>query len=91
MPRHVGTPNRITSELREKLQFIIAKELESIDDNLSQLSAKERLEIVTRLIGYVIPKLKEITQFESKEIPTEIKVNIVKEAVHQGASEGRFL
>lgn len=78
MPRHIGTPNRITSELREKIKTIIESELEKMDESLSELSARDRLEIVIKLMKFAIPHLREITQMETKEAPSEIKVNIVR-------------
>jgi len=78
MPRHIGTPNRITSELREKIKTIVEKELETIDESLNELSAKDRLEIVIRLLRFAIPHLREVTQMETKEAPSEIRVNIVQ-------------
>ena len=55
--REQGTPNRLTRELREALKNLLAKEIESIPDHLSQLEPKDRLEMITKLLPYVLPKV----------------------------------
>jgi hypothetical protein len=58
--RVAGTPNKITIELRKSLKGIIAAELESIPGTLEQLPAKERLELVIKLLPFCMPKINAI-------------------------------
>jgi hypothetical protein len=58
--REKNTPNHLTSELRNFLKNVIAKELEKIPDTLENLPPKERLEMVIRLIPYVLPKVETV-------------------------------
>jgi hypothetical protein len=58
--RVAGTPNKITIELRKSLKGIIAAELESIPATLEQLPAKERLELVIKLLPFCMPKINPI-------------------------------
>lgn len=78
MPRIKGTPNRITIELREKIQAILESEFENIEQRLNELSTKDRLEITLRLMKFAIPQLKEVQLIETPEPIREIKVNIIK-------------
>jgi hypothetical protein len=55
--RKLGQPNIITSELRELLGDILKKEIQEIPERLERLEDKERLLIIERLLGYVIPKV----------------------------------
>ena len=55
--RLVGTPNKITTELRKILKGIIASELETLPTTLEQLPAKERLEMVIKLLPFCMPKI----------------------------------
>lgn len=78
MPRPLGSPNKLNAELREKIYLIIEKEFESIEDTLNELTAKERIEVVLRLLKFSLPQLRHIQLTEDKEPLTEIRVNIVK-------------
>jgi len=55
--RQKGTPNRLTKELRTVLKDVIYNELENIEDRLDQLEAKQRIELMIKLMPYVFPKL----------------------------------
>jgi len=55
-----GTPNRLTKELRAKLKDIIYQELETLPDRLEKLDNKERLELLTKLLPYIIPKVENV-------------------------------
>ena len=58
--REKNTPNILTNELRTILKGIIANELETISATLESLPPKERLELVLKLIPYVLPKVEPI-------------------------------
>ncbi len=55
--RPVGTPNRLTRELRTTLKNILHEEIEAIPDQLKQLEPKDRLELLTKLLPYALPKV----------------------------------
>jgi len=59
-----GTPNAITSDLRAKIYTIVENQIDNIENDLQALEAKERLQIVEKLISYCVPKL----QAQSVEI-----------------------
>ena len=54
--RQKGTPNRITKELRTLLKDILYQELEQVRERLELLEPKERIEILIKLMPYVLPK-----------------------------------
>jgi hypothetical protein len=76
--RPKGSSNRITSEIREKIQIILENEFETIEDTLNQLTPKERMEVVLRLMKFAIPQLKEVAIQDQRPPIEEIKVNIIK-------------
>jgi hypothetical protein len=78
MGRTQGSSNRITSEIREKIQIILENEFETIEDTLNQLTPKERMEVVLRLLKFAIPQLKEVAIQDQRPPIEEIKVNIIK-------------
>ena len=54
--RPKGTPNKITAELRVWISEVIDENREQMKADLKTLEPKERLQILERLIQYVIPK-----------------------------------
>jgi hypothetical protein len=46
----------LTKELRLILKDIIFREIKNIEDNLDQLNPKERLELLVKLMPFVLPK-----------------------------------
>ena len=55
-----GTPNKVSSELRKTLKGIIAGELESLPATLEGLPARERIELVIKLLPFCLPKVDKI-------------------------------
>ena len=59
--RKKGTPNRMTKELRSILKDVMHQVIEIIQDHLVQLSPKERVELLIKLMPYVLPKVENIS------------------------------
>lgn len=55
--RQNGTPNKLTSELRAVLKDLIHEELEILQERMDHLDPKERLEVLVKLLLYVLPKV----------------------------------
>jgi hypothetical protein len=55
--REKGTPYRMTKELRSILKDVLFEELGEIKEKLDMLEPKERLELLIKLIPYVLPKV----------------------------------
>jgi hypothetical protein len=58
--RIAGTPNKLTSELRTTLKEIIAGELDALPQTFEKLPAKERLELLVKMLPYCLPKVDSI-------------------------------
>ncbi len=58
--RIAGTLNKLTKELRTTLKGIIAGELDVLPQTFEQLPAKERLELLIKLLPYCLPKVDSI-------------------------------
>ena len=54
--RQKGTPNRLTKELRAVLKDLIHEELETLQERMDHLDPKERLEVLVKLLPYILPK-----------------------------------
>jgi len=59
--RPKGTPNRVTSDLRKWVEYLINKNLSTMENDLKKLEPKERLMILERLMQYTIPKQQSIS------------------------------
>ena len=59
--REKGTPNRLTKELRTLLKDILYQELEEIQERLELLKPKEKLELLIKLMPYVLPKVTSVS------------------------------
>ena len=59
--RQKGTPNKLTKEIRTVLKDLIYKELDEIKEHLDSLEPKQRIEIVIKLIPYVLLKVESIS------------------------------
>ncbi len=62
--RTAGTENHTTKEVRKVVKEVIDNELPYIKDLLNELTARERLDFIIKLLPYVVPKL-----------ATELKMN----------------
>jgi hypothetical protein len=59
--RVAGTPNRLTKELRTVLRDMIAAEMDALPKTLEGLTAKERLDVVIKLLPFCMPKVESIS------------------------------
>jgi hypothetical protein len=70
--RIAGTPNKLTSELRMTLKGIIAGELDALPQTFGQLPAKERLELLIKMLPYCLPKVDSINgNYDSESLFTD--------------------
>ena len=56
--RQKGTPNRLTREVRDILKDVVYQELSLVQENLSKLEPKDRIDLLIKLIPFVCPKRK---------------------------------
>ena len=65
--RTKGTPNKLTSEIKETLKDVLSNEIENLPHRLSELDVKDRLDVLVKLIPYILPKENEQMNFEQKQ------------------------
>lgn len=71
--RKKGTPNKINKELRAVLKEFLETELGNLGEHLKGIPPKERLEIMVKLLPYVLPKLESVPQKEDTETEDKIE------------------
>lgn len=73
--RKIGTPNKTTAETKEFIQNIVNNELTFIEDLMLELTPKERVDAVIKLLPYIVPKTSEVSIIES-EPPRNILIKV---------------
>ena len=66
--RQKGTPNKLTKEIRTILKDLIYEELDEIQEHLDSLEPKQRIELVIKLIPYVLPKVDSISHLSNEPL-----------------------
>ena len=59
--RKAGTPNKSSAELREWVQKLVQSNMAQVKRDLKELEPKERLDVIERLMRYVLPRQQAIT------------------------------
>jgi len=54
--RQKGTPNKVTSTVKEWLAQLIDKNRRQMERDIKDLEPKDRLQVLERLMQYVVPK-----------------------------------
>ena len=72
MPRPKGSPNKITSEVKEKLQLLIDDLIASL--NVNELDANQRIKMLQIALQYTLPRLQAmVIKDDVKDLPLFIE------------------
>ena len=74
MPRPKGSPNKITSEIKERLSQVIMDAMATID--IDSMTQNEKLKLLQIGLTYVIPRLKQVENIEEEE-PRKFEIEII--------------
>ena len=66
MPRPKGSPNKITSEVKEKLQLLIDDLIASLDVN--DLDTNQRIKMLQIALQYTVPRMKQAANEVSEDL-----------------------
>ena len=74
--RKKGVPNKLTSEIRDKIQVLISGTMDSID--ISTFTKMEKIKLLQVLCQYIIPKL-QATDFQlgSTDSPSAVTIKFI--------------
>lgn len=64
--RPQGAQGKLTTELRTQLKLLIEVELERLPDYLATLPDQERLQVILKLLPYVLPKVQQVNSSEGE-------------------------
>lgn len=71
--RPKGTPNKTTAELKELIKTFVENEIEEAENLLIELTPKERLDILCKLLPYVLPKQTELISDSDRTVTINFK------------------
>jgi len=67
MPRSRGSQNKITSEVKDKLQLLIEDLIDSL--GLNELDNNRRIKMLQIVLEYTLPRIKQATDEVSEDLP----------------------
>ena len=67
MGRIAGQPNKITAEVKEKLQLLIEDLIASL--NVNDLDANQRIKMLQIALQYTLPRIKQATNEVNEDLP----------------------
>ena len=73
--REKGTPNKITSEIREKFILLVESNIDRLQEDLNALEPIDRIRMIIGLSKFVLPTLKAIDINEKVDTPHPLEVN----------------
>jgi len=73
MPRPKGSPNKLTSEIKERLSQVIMDAMATID--IDSMTQNERLKLIQIGLQYVVPRLKHTE--EINEEPRNFQIEVI--------------
>ena len=73
MPRPKGSPNKLSSEIKEKLATIVSNAMSTID--IDSMTQNEKLKLIQIGLTYVIPRLKHTE--EKEEEPRQFQIEVI--------------
>lgn len=75
--RPKGTPNKITQDVRQWLSTVIDKNRRQMERDLKALEPKERLQMLEKLMQYVIPKQQAVSAEVDFSTLTDDQLNTI--------------
>ena len=73
MPRPKGSPNKLTSEIKERLSQVLMDAMFTLD--IDSMTQNEKLKLIQIGLTYVVPKLKHTE--EREEEPRQFQIEII--------------
>ena len=86
--RKKGSPNKTTSEIRSTIKSIIESNFSKskVTKDLKELSPKQRLDYMLRLMEFVVPKPKSIESENDKPLTMQEKYSRITEYIENNLS-----
>lgn len=73
--RQAGTPNRLTTEVRQTLKDIFSNELEAVPAHLKTLTPQARIDFLIKIAPYVLPKVEAVSAKSGEPLQWDLTVD----------------
>ena len=74
--RKKGTPNKLTAEVKKKVQSLLDGAIDSID--LSECTTAERIRLIEMGLRYTLPTKKQVEKYPEREYQSIDFKNLIK-------------
>ena len=74
MGRPIGSPNKLTKEIKEKLSYVVQDALDSLD--VKTMTKAERLKLIQIGVQYIVPRLKQVEEIKDEE-PRSFQIEVI--------------
>ncbi|MEI6695533.1 MAG: hypothetical protein WCO13_05650 [Bacteroidota bacterium] len=64
--RQVGSQNKTTKEIKEAINLIVSKNIETLQADIESLEPKERIKVICDLLPFAVPKLQSVQVNENE-------------------------
>lgn len=74
--RQAGTPNKVTAEVKKAIAQVVQDEVHKLSERMDELTAKERIDVLTKLLPYTLPRITErnmTTEMPAPNLPPWMK------------------
>jgi hypothetical protein len=87
MPRPKGSPNKLTTEVKNKLQGVMDNVVSTLD--IDSMTTDQKLKMLQIGLQYLLPRLKHTTEESSEDKPLFLDVQVIdrKEETGEWTSE----
>lgn len=82
--RQKGTPNKVTSTVKDWLAQLIDKNRKQVERDLKELEPMERLRVIEKFMGYVIPKQQAVSATIDYDRLSDEQLNTIVAEVTKG-------
>lgn len=82
--RQKGTPNKVTSTVKDWLAQLIDKNRKQVERDLKELEPMERLRVIEKFMGYVIPKQQAVSATVDYDRLSDEQLNTIVAEVTKG-------
>ncbi len=82
--RAKGTPNKVNSSVKEWLAGLIDRNRSKVENDIDALEPRERLQILEKLMQYVIPKQQAVSASVDIETLSDEQVDAIVERLTRG-------
>jgi len=76
--RQKGVPNKTTSDVRERFQFLVESNLEQLQSDFEELKPAERVKYTLEMAKFCLPTLKSIDYVGEIQITERPKIEFIK-------------